>query len=123
MVLAKYIAICIEDISGGVWHLCGFVIYHAWEELSVVQYRIFVDEFTCTFWIMLIVKENVQPSYPLLAYVSFYKNVLKKGNYLYLVRESNLVYIIACILEDFVISVHFLLYSLPTFNPFSESNK
>ena len=26
-------AMCGEGISGGVWHLCGFAIYHVWEEL------------------------------------------------------------------------------------------
>ena len=36
VVIAKYIAICEEEISVGVWHLCDFTIYHAWEELSVV---------------------------------------------------------------------------------------
>ena len=27
--LSCTVAICEEDISGDVWHLCGFAIYHA----------------------------------------------------------------------------------------------
>ena len=46
--------------------------------LSYIE-GLYVDKFTCTFLLVVNVKENVQQPHPLLAYVS-YRNVCKKGH-------------------------------------------
>ena len=57
VIWAKYIAVCEEGNSDGVWHLCGFAIYRVWEELRVTYYRSLVDKFTCTSLIIVIAEE------------------------------------------------------------------
>ena len=71
MVSAEYIAICEEGNSGGVWHLCGFAIYHALEELflsniETLSINSLVPPCDC--------RKTCTATMPLLEYVSFYKN-------------------------------------------------